>query len=349
MVFISWSGQRSLLVARILNRFLREELRVETFFSEDIERGVRWREKLEKALSRSSYGIFVITRDNAEAPWLLFEAGAVAREFESAKVCTLLIEPDATGLPAALSQFQRTEIRCDDQGRQDFEHLMLQVNQSLFPPLPESRIGEKVKDFWHPLSDAVRQAQDMPVVAQDYTSVRVDFLRAPDIADLQMRVARVGECLNFLATSVESPAYFLDEAYNITYANLAADLVFDLRMVPGEKKALTDLLDAVGERIRNRDQVMENFRTRFLPPETAPACDFEVIEFDHWHYGYMSLRKIALAVMDAQLQRNTGWVVAFNITEIAGLEKFYNDFEGRIRAFMRAFERKFQPPGSSPL
>ena len=47
--------------------------------SEDISAGVRWQYLISEALEGSSVGILCVTRENQSAPWLNFEAGAIAK------------------------------------------------------------------------------------------------------------------------------------------------------------------------------------------------------------------------------------------------------------------------------
>jgi hypothetical protein len=57
---------------------------VEPFVSsEDIEKGQRWNVSISKELEACSFGILFVTRENQSAPWLVFEAGALSKAFES--------------------------------------------------------------------------------------------------------------------------------------------------------------------------------------------------------------------------------------------------------------------------
>ena len=78
-IFLSWSGQRSKAVAAALRSWLPLVLpAVEPWMSEeDIQAGRRWGAEIAAALDRSSFGIIVLTAENLDASWLMFEAGAV--------------------------------------------------------------------------------------------------------------------------------------------------------------------------------------------------------------------------------------------------------------------------------
>jgi hypothetical protein len=80
-VFISWSGERSQALAQALRDWLPLVLHyVEPWLSQsDIEPGERWASEVSKELEVSNFGIICVTKENTESPWILFEAGALAK------------------------------------------------------------------------------------------------------------------------------------------------------------------------------------------------------------------------------------------------------------------------------
>jgi len=80
-VFISWSGPRAKAVALALREWLPDVIQnLEPWMSEkDIPSGSRWNHEVTSELEESSFGIVVVTPENQTAPWLLFEAGAIAK------------------------------------------------------------------------------------------------------------------------------------------------------------------------------------------------------------------------------------------------------------------------------
>jgi hypothetical protein len=93
-VFISWSGEPSRSVARALQDWLRLMLQsIHVWMSDDdIEAGTRWSLELAKALDEIDFGIICVTRANRRSPWLLFEAGALAKRFPAARLVPLCID-----------------------------------------------------------------------------------------------------------------------------------------------------------------------------------------------------------------------------------------------------------------
>lgn len=115
-VFISWSGSRSGLVAAALRDWLQDVIQaLEPWMSEaDIEKGARWSSEISAELERSNFGIICLTRDNLDAPWLLFEAGALSKLQHSARVCTFLLDVKPNEVRQPMAQFQATSANRDD-------------------------------------------------------------------------------------------------------------------------------------------------------------------------------------------------------------------------------------------
>lgn len=107
-VFISWSGERSKAAALALREWLPLVLQhVEPWMSAtDIDAGQRWSQEVGQQLSETSFGILCLTRDNLLAPWLLFEAGALAKSLPEGAVVPYLIEGEISDITGPLSQFQ---------------------------------------------------------------------------------------------------------------------------------------------------------------------------------------------------------------------------------------------------
>lgn len=117
-VFISWSGPRSKAVAALLRKWLPRFLNshsVEGWMSDrDIPSGARWSHLLSKSLEDSELAIICLTPYNLVAPWLHFEAGAIAKRVTESSVFPLLIDVETSELPGPLNQFQA--VKADKEG-----------------------------------------------------------------------------------------------------------------------------------------------------------------------------------------------------------------------------------------
>ena len=107
-IFISWSGELSHKIATILKEWLQDVIQsVDAYVSsEDIDKGSRWFTDIAGELENTDFGIVCLTSDNLEAPWILFESGALSKSIERSKVCPFLIELSPSVVVGPLSQFQ---------------------------------------------------------------------------------------------------------------------------------------------------------------------------------------------------------------------------------------------------
>ncbi len=108
-VFLSWSGARSKVVAEFLAEWLADVIQsVQPWMSKkDIEAGRRWDGEIASQLDASDFGVVCLTPENREAPWIMFEAGALAKRVGDARVVPYLIGMDPSGIGnTPLASFQ---------------------------------------------------------------------------------------------------------------------------------------------------------------------------------------------------------------------------------------------------
>ena len=106
-VFLSWSGDASYTVALALHEWLPAILQnIKPFMSsEDLRKGGRWNKDLADELQQTNFGIICLTPDNVEAPWILFEAGALSKFVDESHVAPFLVNVRPSDLPKPLTQF----------------------------------------------------------------------------------------------------------------------------------------------------------------------------------------------------------------------------------------------------
>ncbi|VEJ21025.1 TIR domain-containing protein [Neisseria animaloris] len=109
-VFLSWSGERSKQVANLLSSWLCCVIQATRpwISSKDIDRGSLWFSEINDQLKDTSVGIICLTQENKNRPWILFEAGALAKGLSTSRVCTLLIDLESTDIEDPLAQFNHT-------------------------------------------------------------------------------------------------------------------------------------------------------------------------------------------------------------------------------------------------
>lgn len=162
-VFISWSGERSQALAQALHDWIPLVLHnVEPWLSQaDIEAGDRWAEAVAKELSDSNFGIICVTRENVGSPWVLFEAGALAKSMQGSKVIPLLLDLDVRDITGPLAQFQAKKV--DKAGISEVVHSMnLTANQAV----PESRAKQLFDALWPEFEKKVEGIPKQPTQAK---------------------------------------------------------------------------------------------------------------------------------------------------------------------------------------
>ena len=141
-VFISWSGDKSKAFAELLREWLPMFLDNVTPWvsSMDIGLGNRWGKEIGDNLSVIDIGILCLTPESVVAPWVLFEAGALSKSVDAARVIPLLVDLDKRGLIGSpLGQFQATRVN---------EKGMLELAKTLAEISDDKKALGKIRDSW---------------------------------------------------------------------------------------------------------------------------------------------------------------------------------------------------------
>lgn len=162
-VFISWSGDISHGVGIALRDWLPSVVQavVPYVSSEDIEKGSRWSTELSRELETSSFGIICVTPENLNAPWLHFEAGALSRLFDVARVSPFLFGVRRSDITGPFVQFQSTLFE-----KAEVEKLIRAINAACDDrALDEVRMGQVFEVWWprleEPLSRLMKSLLEM--------------------------------------------------------------------------------------------------------------------------------------------------------------------------------------------
>jgi len=109
-VFLSWSGQRSKEVASLLSDWLCCVIQASRpwISTRDLDRGSLWFGEINDQLKDTTVGIICLTQENKTRPWILFEAGALAKGLSTSRVCTLLVDLEPKDIEDPLAQFNHT-------------------------------------------------------------------------------------------------------------------------------------------------------------------------------------------------------------------------------------------------
>ena len=163
-IFISWSGELSKSVTRLIRAWLPKMFdRIDPWMSDiDIQAGTRGLQLIEERLNASEFGIIVVTTENQNKTWLNFEAGALSKRFEGAsgRVVPVLVNFDNFyQIEGPIRQFQ--SVMLDKDGIRE----LLQSISSIAAvdwPMVEARFEWSWEGFDKSIRAAVEAVGDQP-------------------------------------------------------------------------------------------------------------------------------------------------------------------------------------------
>ncbi len=223
-IFISWSGGRSEHVAQALREFLPLVLHyADPWVSGvDIRAGERWTTEVGAELEAARFGIICVTTENIEAPWLLFEAGALGKSMDQALVCPYLLDVEFSQITGPLSQFQAKKAE-----RESTLDLVRSINKVASEPVSDERLAKLFSKFWPDLKRILGSAP-----RADAKSKREPKPIAESIEELIGTVRQLEGRLGRLETSIARR----DEA------DLAENLVAQRTSVGEQRRMVLDAL-----------------------------------------------------------------------------------------------------------
>jgi len=122
----------------------------EWFLSQEIEKGSDCGDKISQALNDMDIGIVCLTRTNTEAPWILFEAGALSKNRDSSRVFTVLFGLTPADVKPPLGKFQHTEFN-----EEDIKRLVRSMNGVHQTPYDQTVIDSVAATWWPNLKKEV--------------------------------------------------------------------------------------------------------------------------------------------------------------------------------------------------
>lgn len=196
-VFLSWSGNRSRLVAELLRDWVRCVLQATRpwISTRDIDRGSVWFAEINEQLKDTAIGVVCLTGDNKDKPWILFEAGALAKGLTTSRVCTFLIDLGPADIKDPLAQFNHTIPT-----KSGLLGLVETINNELGVNALDYRILQQVFDtYWPQFEDGFKRvlAEHPPEVVappRDQRDLLEDILE--NTRSLNSRVARIEDNRN---------------------------------------------------------------------------------------------------------------------------------------------------------
>lgn len=193
-VFLSWSGARSHKVALVFRDWLPSVIQeiVPYVSSEDIDKGARWSTDIAKELSDSTFGILCVTRDNINAPWLTFEAGALSKTMDKAFVSPFLFDIKRSEVDGPILQFQSTIFE-----KEDLKKLVTTLNKACDKDGLTSERLSKAFEVWYPtLENDLNNLRDTETPGEDNDgATELKSPKAQEILEEILELSRINQKL----------------------------------------------------------------------------------------------------------------------------------------------------------
>jgi hypothetical protein len=190
-VFMSWSGARSKAAAELLHYWIKCVVQASQpwISTRGIDRGSLWFTEINNELKDTTFGIICLTQENKNAPWILFEAGALAKGLANSRVCTFLVDLETKDIRDPLAQFNHT--LPDKAG---LWNLVLTLNSSLETNRLEPNILEGVfETYWPQFQEKFNKIkEEIPettvVAPRDDKDILAEILESTRNLSQRMRV-----------------------------------------------------------------------------------------------------------------------------------------------------------------
>jgi len=127
-------------------------------------------------LKNTDFGILCVTAENQQAPWLNFEAGALAKAVDANRVVPLAIGLSPAEIQLPLAQFQAQPLTQVGMGK-----IVSTVNSALSKPLPAERVDKAMGKWWPDLESEIRDIEQRLILDVVKEPVRSDRQLLEDI------------------------------------------------------------------------------------------------------------------------------------------------------------------------
>lgn len=197
-IFLSWSKSQSKELANILKEFLPRVIQsIDVFFSPDIPKGNQWLQTIHENIKKADYAIIILTKENLNEEWIMYESGALAQRLSYEKITPLLFNLTPSEISNPLKFFQMTTFSKEDMYKM-FESINL-INSS--KKLSESDLKYSFKKSWNEFKkkSCIEPKQVVGNNQIDYSSI---FINIEDNKD---------ECPKCHQNSLSTGGCMLDE------------------------------------------------------------------------------------------------------------------------------------------
>jgi len=186
-LFLSWSGDRSKNLASYLRHWIPQLLQhVEPWVSEtDLSAGGRWADQIATELEGSNFGILCVTQENVDSPWILFEAGSLAKSLKDCRVIPYLLDLEYRDLIGPLAQFQAKKA-C----KESTLEMVLSINEFSGTRVPDSNVKKLFKLLWPQLESSIKlmpASSNQRIIDRPSHEIMEDLVKTVRSIDQRMR------------------------------------------------------------------------------------------------------------------------------------------------------------------
>lgn len=141
-IFISWSKRCSGDIAKEIKQWIEENVaQVSVFISHEIGAGEKWQRVIDDKLTNADMGIIVLTPENINSAWVLFEAGAIYNK--DGKILPLLCGREAGKIEGPLKNLNYVDF-----SKKGIKKLLEQINTQLGLSMTDNAIKNSIEGTW---------------------------------------------------------------------------------------------------------------------------------------------------------------------------------------------------------
>ena len=245
-VFISWSGELSNKIANILREWMPCVIQSLKPYvsSKDIDKGARWSTDIAQELKDSRFGIICVTKDNINAPWINFEAGALSKAMDKSNVAPFLFDIKRSEVNGPILQFQSTIFEKDD-----IKSLMITINGLCGEGGLSETHFERSFEKWYPaLEKELNSIKIDEFVPVDDEYEPVEMANDSIISDEALKISKVKKELKTKLNFIHSILYREEIGIDTKYKCMMVLNFFksDLPVIYDMGKDLIDDLNSNG-------------------------------------------------------------------------------------------------------
>lgn len=143
-IFISWSAEKSFVYADTISKIIQEVFgnNVKVFVSYNMRTGTMWYSELKQRLSTTDLGILILTEENINSQWQMFEAGAI---FQTAPLFPVLFGRDLEEIESPISKMQTLW----SFSKKKLKRLLKDINSALKTNYTDQVVDDYVEQNWN--------------------------------------------------------------------------------------------------------------------------------------------------------------------------------------------------------